>query len=71
MEEQTKKRLIELESSLGLLQHDFEAQNEMILLNTRLLHKLERAIARIVSEVEELKTDDEPRKAEDEVPPHY
>ena len=71
MDEQTEKRLNDLESSLGLLQHDFEAQNEMILLNTRLLNQLEKAINRLVSEIEGMKTDEGPRSPEDEVPPHY
>ncbi len=71
MDEQTEKRLIDLETTLGLLQHDFEAQNEMILLNTKLLNRMEKAVQRLVAEIDSLKNDEGPAALEDQVPPHY
>lgn len=71
MDEQVKKRLIDLETTLGLLQHDFEAQNEMILLNTKLLNRLEKAVDRLAAEIDSLKNDEGPAALEDQVPPHY
>ena len=71
---QLEKRLIDLETSLGLLQHDFEAQNEMILLNTRQLEQMQRTIKRMSAMIEALPptgSPEGPRSLEDEKPPHY
>ena len=69
-----EKRLIDLETSLGLLQHDFEAQNEMILLNTRQIDQMQRTIKRMSAIIEALPptgSTEQPRNLEDEKPPHY
>ena len=66
-----EKRLIELETNMGLLQHDFEAQNEMILLNTKLLNSLQKKVEWLTSEIEGIKNNEGPESLEDQVPPHY
>lgn len=72
-EQQLEQRLIDLETTLGLLQHDFEAQNEMILVNNRQLDQLQRAVRRLTTMVEAIPPSgaSEPRNLEDEKPPHY
>ena len=71
MNEDLIQRLINLETNLGLLQHDFDAQNEMILLNTKMLATLEKSVERLFAEIEALKNDEGPESLEDQVPPHY
>ncbi len=73
MEKSLAERLIELESAYGLLQHDFEAQNEMVLENSRLINHLEVLVRRLSEQIDQLQTatDDEPGSLEDERPPHY
>ena len=70
-QDKIEARMIKLETDLGLLQHDFESQNEMILLNTRMLKGLEKRIEWLVSELEQLRNDEGPESLEDQVPPHY
>ena len=48
------ERVKKLESSLAFLQHDFEAQNETILLQTQQINKLENSIKKLLSKIETL-----------------
>ena len=65
-----QKKLIDMETSLGLLQHDFEKQNEMLLITQRRVDVLENAVARLTSLVESLRIDPTRTPADDK-PPHY
>lgn len=72
MSEAWRQKLIDLESSLGLLQHDFEAQNEMLLRDQRRIALLEQAVARLASQMEAVRAATAvPRTLEDDKPPHY
>ena len=64
-------RVEKLESELAYIQHDFEAQNETILLHTKEIKKLENSISKLLSKVEQLKDGAEERDPLDEKPPHY
>ena len=64
-------RVEKLESELAYIQHDFEAQNETILLHTKEIKKLENSISKLLSKVEQLKDGPEERDPLDEKPPHY
>jgi uncharacterized coiled-coil protein SlyX len=65
-----QKKLIDLETSLGLLQYDFEKQNEMLLITQRRVDVLENAVARLTSLVESLRIEPA-RTLADDKPPHY
>jgi len=70
--QQLKKRIEALESSLAYLQHDFDAQNETILLQTRQINRLESSLKKLIGEIEVLKGKEEDRRDPlDEKPPHY
>ena len=69
--ENLNQRVENLESALAYLQHDFEAQNETILLHTKEIKKLENSISKLLSKVEQLKDGAEERDPLDEKPPHY
>ncbi len=71
MQDRTEKRLTELESALAHLQHDFEAQNEVILANSQRLLELENSLRAIVRRLESVRQGPEIRNLEDERPPHY
>lgn len=66
-----KQRIENLESALAYLQHDFEAQNETILLQTQQIVKLENSLKKLLSKIESLETGSEKRDPLDEKPPHY
>lgn len=66
-----KQRVEKLETALAYLQHDFEAQNETILLQTKQIVKLENSIKKLLSKIETLETGSEKRDPLDEKPPHY
>ncbi|MEZ6093846.1 MAG: SlyX family protein [Pirellulaceae bacterium] len=63
-------RIIELESNLGLLQRDYEIQNQMLLNDKRRIDQLELAVSRLLDQVERMRIDPN-RSALDEKPPHY
>lgn len=65
------RKLIDLESALGLLQHDFEQQNRVLLEDTKRLDRLENTLRHLASQFEMLRTPAEPRTLEDDRPPHY
>lgn len=65
------ERVKKLESSLAFLQHDFEAQNETILLQTQQINKLENSIKKLLSKIETLEDGGSKRDPLDEKPPHY
>ena len=72
MNQPIEQKLIDLESSLGLLQRDFEKQNEMLLENTRQIRQMQLSIQRLFDQVAQLQTNPESsRLLEDEKPPHY
>ncbi len=70
MPDASKQKLIDLETSLGLLQHDFEAQNQMLLRALRQIDLLENSVARLVAQLDSMRYDSG-RTAQDEKPPHY
>ena len=70
--QQLKKRIEALESSLAFLQHDFDAQNETILLQTQQINRLESTLKKLVGQIEDMKSKEEDRRDPlDEKPPHY
>ena len=72
MSKHLEEKIIDLETSLGLLQRDFEKQNEVLIANTRVLQQMELSIKRLFDQVSNLHANpDNPRTLEDEKPPHY
>ncbi|MDG2014065.1 MAG: SlyX family protein [Pirellulaceae bacterium] len=72
MSDRLEEKIIDLEISLGLLQRDFEKQNEVLLANTRTLQQMELSIKRLFDQVTNLHAStDNQRTLEDEKPPHY
>ncbi len=70
MPKDLERKLIELETNLGLLQRDFEKQNEMMLVDKRRIDLLEQAVARLSSLLETIRIDPT-RTLVDDKPPHY
>ena len=65
-------RIEKIETELAHLQHDFDAQNEVILGNNRKLIEIENSIKEIVRRLEILsQPPEQPRTLEDDKPPHY
>ena len=60
--QQLKGRIEALESSLAFLQHDFDAQNETILLQTQQINRLESTLKKLVGQMEDLKSKEEDRE---------
>ena len=72
MKNYVEQKIIDLESSMGLLQRDYEKQNEMLLQNTRLIQQMDLNLKRLFDQLQNLQTDpDAGRTIEDERPPHY
>ncbi len=72
MNQDLDQKIIDLETSLGLLQRDFEKQNEVLLQNTRQLQQMQLNIQRLIDQVLQLQSNpDSGRTLEDERPPHY
>ncbi|MCP4079622.1 MAG: SlyX family protein [Planctomycetaceae bacterium] len=72
MSNRLEEKIIDLETSLGLLQRDFEKQNEVLIANTRVLQQMELSIKRLFDQVTNLHANtDNSRTLEDEKPPHY
>ena len=70
-EKPIESRVDSLESALAFLQHDLEAQNETILLQTKQIARLEGSIQKLASELEAIKIGkDEKSDPLDEKPPH-
>lgn len=61
----------DLEASLGLLQHDYEAQNETILWLTGRVKDLENVVKRLARQLEDLETANNSGGPVDEKPPHW
>ena len=70
MSDPVQQKLIELETTLGLLQHDFEAQNEMLLRDQRRISLLELAVARLTDQFDHLRATGNSLPPNDP-PPHY
>ena len=69
---EVERKLVELETNLGLLQRDYEQQNEVILQLTRQNQQLEQSVRRLVDQVATLQLGGEgDRLMKDEKPPHY
>ncbi len=72
MDDKTKQKLVELETSWGLLQHDVEQQNGEILRLTRQLQALENTVARLLDQMQRMQLSSEQTPADEEPPPpHY
>lgn len=70
--EKLQSKIIDLETSLGLLQHDFDQQNQMLLENTKQIQQMELTIKRLIDQIAGLQsTVSGGRLAEVEKPPHY
>ncbi|MBX3417517.1 MAG: SlyX family protein [Pirellulaceae bacterium] len=70
MTRELEQKLIDLEINLGLLQRDFEKQNEMVLLDKRRIDLLEQAVARLTSQLDAMRIEPA-RTLLDDKPPHY
>lgn len=71
-EERTHHRLNNLESSLAYLQKDYDSLNEAVLENTKRLEQIKQAVTHLTRQLEGLiDASNEPRRVEDEKPPHY
>jgi len=68
-----QQKLIDLETSLGLLQRDYEKQNDVLLANTRQLQQMELHIKRLIDQVAGLQAGGggNDQLLTDEKPPHY
>lgn len=65
-------RINDVEVKLEYLQRDYEAQNEIILVDAKRILKLEETVKRLTETVDSLSSSTtSPRKLEDEKPPHY
>ena len=64
-------RLVDLESKLLLLEHDFEALNAAFLQRGEQLLELERRLTRLTDQIEHGGGGEEPRSLEENKPPHY
>jgi uncharacterized coiled-coil protein SlyX len=70
--EELRRKIIDLESSLGLLQRDYELQNEVLLEQTRRIRQMELSIRRLMDQVTFLQANLQGGDvAGDERPPHY
>lgn len=64
-------RFVDLETSYGLLQRDFEQQNEAILWLTKRIGGLEKTIEKLQSQLENMENSQPRSGPVDEKPPHY
>ena len=71
MDNQAAKKIVELETSLGLLQHDFDKQNQMIVLDSRRIEKLERELRVLAASLETYRTTSYSQPIPNDPPPHY
>ncbi len=71
MDNQAAKKIVELETSLGLLQHDFDKQNQMIVLDSRRIEKLERELRVLAASLETYRTTSDSQPIPNDPPPHY
>ena len=65
------RRLIDLESKLLLLEHDFEALNSAFLDRGEQISTLGRELQKLSEQVESGGGGEEPRSLEENKPPHY
>lgn len=71
-QDKNTKRLADLESALAYLQKDYDALNETVLENTQRLEQLKNTVDRLTTQLQGLaNASSEPRRIEDEKPPHY
>ena len=66
-----EKRLTNLEMSIAHLQHDLETLDKAVLDNTEKLDQVFAMLKRLNEQSKNSGGDEQPRKAEDEKPPHY
>lgn len=71
MSDKLVKKINDLETSLGLLQHDFDSRNETVLWLTSRVQELEKITQRLAEQLRSLEPVDEPGDPLDEKPPHY
>ena len=66
-----QERIIELETAIAHIQHDFEQLNEMVVRQQTELADLRRLIGRLEGELERFSEGPEKRDPLSERPPHY
>lgn len=66
----TEQKLIDLESTVGLLQHDIDRQNDALLELTRRCDELQRVLGRMAEKIDLLEQREDTLPP-DERPPHY
>ncbi|MEM7453090.1 MAG: SlyX family protein [Planctomycetota bacterium] len=64
-------RVTELETKYTLLQKDFDALNETVLMNVASLDRINSLLSELNEKIESAKDNTPPRSLEDEKPPHY
>ena len=70
MTKSVQQKLIDLETTLGLLQRDFDKQNQMLLVDKRRIDLLEQTIVRLTGILDSIRIEPN-RTPADEKPPHY
>ena len=72
MNDKLQQKLVDLETSWGLLQHDVEQQNDEIIRLSRRLRHLEDTVQRLRDQLQSLQASSGTESLpEDERPPHY
>ncbi len=67
-----QQKIIDLETQLGLLQRDFEIQNQMLLLDAKRIDRLEQTLAQLTNQFLQIRDNQTPLpSSEDDRPPHY
>ena len=66
-----QRRVIDLESKLLLLEHDFEALNAAFMQRAGILTELDNRLTRLIDQLEQGGGGEEPRSLEENKPPHY
>jgi SlyX protein len=66
-----QEQIVELESAIAHLQHDYDQLNEMVVRQQAEIGELKRSIGRLEGELEQLAERPEKRDLLAERPPHY
>lgn len=66
-----QSRIVELESLVAHVQHDFDQINSVVVEQQRQIDELKRLMGRLEGRVEELAEAPETRDSLEERPPHY
>jgi len=65
------ERLVQFESSIAHLQHDFDQINEVVLRQQRELDDLKQLLEKLLARMDKADAEPEVRDIEAERPPHY